>query len=214
MPAAEKEVRRAICWRVDREERQLLTERAAEATVGVVRTDASEAHAWHPRPGRARSGWAWVRSQSDRPLLSPDVKRSQSVRLCDARRRRIQDTSGDAQTVRWSIPSERLGAATCAIGASVSGVISVRPEQRRGRRSRVIATVAKRSSGAGSGQRVLRRRSIAGGVGTGPSEAIVGRAGEMHDFVSNQGFGAGWLEISGRATRTARWTRAYDLDPW
>ena len=36
---------RPICWRVDRDERHLLTERAAEATVGAVRTDASEANA-------------------------------------------------------------------------------------------------------------------------------------------------------------------------
>jgi hypothetical protein len=37
--------RLAACWRVDRDERQLLTERAAGATVGAVRNDASEANA-------------------------------------------------------------------------------------------------------------------------------------------------------------------------
>jgi hypothetical protein len=39
----EKEVRLAISRRLDREQRQLLTERAAEAVAGAVRAYASEA---------------------------------------------------------------------------------------------------------------------------------------------------------------------------
>jgi glycerophosphoryl diester phosphodiesterase len=40
---------------VHRDERHLLTERAAEATVGAVRTDASEANPGYPKPAPARS---------------------------------------------------------------------------------------------------------------------------------------------------------------
>ncbi len=36
---------RPIRWRVDHDERHVLTERAADATVSAVRTDASEANA-------------------------------------------------------------------------------------------------------------------------------------------------------------------------
>jgi hypothetical protein len=122
--APEKEVRRPIWRRVDREESQLLSERAAEPAGGAGRAHASEVNAGYPKPGQACPGSAWVRSQSTVPFQFTQApyerhQHEQLARLAGLTRSEIDATTLEHPAAQLGPDHALICQATDEITASV-----------------------------------------------------------------------------------------------